>query len=440
MSTILFAGLAIVLLSAMCSLAEAAFLSLPLVRARALAKLGGPAARVVLRLRERVQNAITALVILNTVVNMVGASIVGAAVSTMEVEARAAGGTPGVVLAVAVPALTAAVIVFGEIIPKALGERFHTGVSLAAAFPVLGLVALFRPVVWAAERGLGLVVPARSRTVTSEEEISALAQQAEKEGAIDPGEAEVIQRVFRLNDFTAEDIMTPRIRCRMLPEDSTLGEARAELAAIGYARIPVFAGTRDNVTGVIRRADALLGLADGKVDLRLSELATRAKFVPGTMTVDRLLFELQRSRVQLGIVVGEYGETIGVATVEDIVEELVGEILDEKDVDEYSIKRISRTEILVHGQTEVGRINHFFNTELNEDRPTVSGLLLETLGRLPRVGERVPMDGVELVADEVNDRAIVRVRVLKSVDGAGSGRARGSAAAAPSPDGASPAK
>src|SRR5258706_2663125 len=285
---------------------------------------------------------------------------------------------------------------------------------MAAAYPVLALIAIFHPFVVGTEKLVDSLFPRRRRAVTSAEEITELADQAQKEGAIASSEAGLIQRVFRLNDITAEDIMTPRIRARMLAGDATLGEAREDLAKIGFARIPVFAGTRDNVTGVVRRSEALLGLADGKTGTRLSELATKAKFVPATIAVDRLLLEFQKERVQLGIVVGEYGETVGLVTLEDILEELVGEILDEKDLDEHSIKRLSREEILVHGQTEIARINHFFNTELPDDRPTIAGFLLDKLGRMPRVGEHVVSDGVDIVVDEVTEKAIVRVRILKS--------------------------
>lgn len=414
MSTLLTAAIIVVVLSALCSLAEAAFLSMPLVRARALAKLGGKRNRAVLKVRERVQRAISAIVILNTIVNMAGASVVGAVVGVMEHDAERMGETPGLLLWMAVPALTVAVVVFGEIVPKSLGERFHSAVALNAAYPVLGLIYLFSPLVWMSERLLRAIVPGRPRSVTTEEEIAEMAEQAQREGAIQSSEADVIQRVFRLNDFTAEDIMTPRIRCRMIAEDATLLEAKDDLATFGWSRIPVFAGTRDNVTGLLRRSDALLALAEGRGDEKVKDVSGKAKFVSATMTVDQLLFEFQRSRTQLGIVVGEYGETIGIVTIEDIMEELVGEIMDEKDVDEHSIKRVSRNEILVHGQTEVARVNEFFRTELPDDRPTVAGLLLDSLGRLPDPGERVAVDGVTLVVDEVNERAIVRVRILKS--------------------------
>jgi len=413
MLKVLLGALVVVLNSALCSMAEAAFLSLPLVRARALAKLGGATARAVLRIRERVQSAISAIVILNTVVNVVGTALV--VTWAGEVAARASGEGEWITASVAwvTTALTVAVVLFGEIVPKTLGERFHVGVSMAAAFPVLGLIGFLHPLVWVTERVVEAIFPRGRRPVTTEEEISALAEQAREEGAIKSREAEVIQRVFRLNDITAEDIMTPRIRTKMLAADATVEGARGDLGTIAYSRIPVYSGTRDNVTGVLRRSDALAALASGAGERRLADLAAKPKIVAATTPVDRLLLEFQKERVQLGVVVGEYGETVGVVTVEDIMEELVGEILDEKDVDERSIKRISKDEILVHGQTEIARVNHFFNTELPEERPTVAGLLLDRLERLPRAGEHVVVEGLDFVVDDVNDRAIVRVRILK---------------------------
>jgi CBS domain containing-hemolysin-like protein len=430
MIIVLLAGAAVVLASALLAMVEAAFLTLPLVRARALAKLGGRTARAVLRIREKVQNAITAIVLLDTMVDTVGSVLVATLAAAAAEEAARQGDLLTVSVAWVTALLTVAMIFLGEIVPKVLGERFHVGVTLLAAYPVLLLVAVFHPVVWFTERVVARLFPGRRKSVTTEEEISALAEQAREEGAIKSREAEVIQRVFRLNDITAEDVMTPRIRARMLPAASTLEEARADLRSIGSSRIPVFAGTRDNVTGIVRRADALGALAEGKGTARLGDLAAKPKFVAATTPVDRLLLEFQRERVQLGIVVGEYGETVGLVTVEDIMEELVGEILDEKDVDERSIKRVSKDEILVHGQTEIARVNHFFNTELPEDRPTVAGLLLERLERLPRPGEHAMVEGLDFVVDEVNDRAIVRVRILKP--------AGDRAASAPAPADAGP--
>ena len=413
MLTLLLVSVSVVVLSALCAMSEAAYFSLPVVRARALAKLGGRTAHAVLRIREKVQHAISAIVILNTVVNLVGMAWVVREASRIADKAESEGDPWTVVAAWIAPLLTVAVVLFGEIVPKALGERFHVGVCMATAYPVMVLVAILHPVVWGTEKLVDALFPRRRHAVTSAEEITALAEQAQKEGAIRSAEADVIERVFRLNDITAEDVMTPRIRCQMLQADATLEEARADLSRIQAARIPLYAGTRDHITGILRRADALLSLADGKGETRVEALGTKAKFVPATMTVDRLLFEFQRERVQIAIVVGEYGETIGLVTLEDVMEELVGEILDEKDVDERTIKRVSREEILVHGQTEIPRINRFFNTDLPEDRPTIAGLLLERLGRLPRAGEHVLTDGVDIVVDEVNEKAIVRVRILK---------------------------
>ncbi|MHC4821788.1 MAG: hemolysin family protein [Planctomycetota bacterium] len=423
MSYVLIAALFVVLLSALCSLSEAAFLSLPLVRARALAKIGGRTAAVVLHIRENVGNAISAIVILNTIVNVVGAPLVAKYATDYAVEAGRQGDDLTTFAAIVIASLTISVVLFGEIIPKTLGERFAATVTIFSAYPVRALMVLFGPILFLTEGLLDRLVPERKHAVTTEEEIAELANQAQREGAIRSSEAEVIQRVFRLNDFTAEDIMTPRIRCKMLPADASLKEVQEQLAQIGNARIPLFSGTRDNVTGVMRRSEALLALADDRHEMQLSELQSKTKFVPGTMTVDRVLLELQRDRQTLGVVVGEYGETIGLVTVEDIMEELVGEILDEKDVDERTIKRLSREEILVHGQTEINRINQFFNVDLSEERPTVAGLLLEELERLPETGEEHTLHGCTFTIEEANDRAIVRVRMKKLPGGSGGGDA-----------------
>jgi CBS domain containing-hemolysin-like protein len=372
----------------------------------------------VLKIRERVQNAVSAIVILNTIVNVVGTALLTSRAEGLAEEAAARGDFLVVSAVWLAVIFTVAIVFLGEIIPKCLGERFHVGICMAAAHPVRILMSAFHPAVWATEKAVDRWFPRRRGALTSKEEISELAEEARREGAIRSSEAEVIQRVFRLNDITAEDVMTPRIRARMMPGDATLESVREDLSKLVFSRIPVFSGTRDNVTGVVRRADALQALAEGRGEVRLSDLAAKVKFVPGTMAVDRLMLEFQKERVHMGIVVGEYGETIGVVTLEDILEELIGEVLDEKSVDERTIKRVSREEILVHGQTEIARINRFFNTELPEERPTIAGLVLERLGRIPRAGERLATDGVDIVVDEVNEKAIVRLRILKEKAGA----------------------
>jgi putative hemolysin len=415
MLILLLAGAGVVLLSHLCSLAEAAFMSLPLVRARALAKIGGRTAKAVLRVKERLHNAITAIVVLNTIVNVLGTSLVNA-YSLQVLDELQQSGSPVLTehLGTLIPiALATSVVIFGEIVPKTLGERLNVGVSMIAAYPVLGLMACLRPLLWLSEKSLSWVGRSRSTSQSAEEEIAEMAAEASREGHLRPAEATVIQNVFRLNDFTTEDVMTPRIRCVMLAEDLTLEDARGDIVKARFSRLPLFAGTRDNVTGVVRRSDCLLALTQGKADATLKSLSYKAHFLPATMPVDRALLHLQKERAQIAVVVGEYGETVGLLTLEDIMEELVGEILDEKDVDERTIKRVSKGEILVHGQTEVARINHFFNVELPEERPTVAGLLLDRLGRLPKPGEVVPLEGLQLVAEAVNDRAIERVRIVK---------------------------
>ena len=171
---------AVVVLSALCSMSEAAYLSLPLVRARALAKLGGRTAQAVLRIREKVQYAVSAIVILNTVVNLVGMSLIVLRAQAIGAAAADQGDIEAVIAAWITPLLTVVVVIFGEIVPKAIGERFHVGIAMAAAYPVMGLIGLFHPVVWGTEKLVDSLFPRRRRSVTTEEEISAMAEEASR--------------------------------------------------------------------------------------------------------------------------------------------------------------------------------------------------------------------------------------------------------------------
>lgn len=223
----------------------------------------------------------------------------------------------------------------------------------------------------------------------------------------------MINRVFQLNDLTAEHAMTPRQFVFSLDANLRLGEAQDHLFRSKYSRIPVVDGTLDNVIGILYKNRALTELARGNSQIRLRDIAQPPLFVPTKKTADELMKQFQQEKRHMAVVVNEFGGVVGLVTLEDILEEVVGDILDETDQSEELIKRVGKNQLIVHGRTEVRRINEFLKLDLDEEANTISGLIQEHLGRIPVVGEEVQLNECRLIVQEADQKSIKRVQILK---------------------------
>lgn len=326
--------------SAICSGSEAALFSIPLVKARQLAQQSRrPAAQALLTIRENMNRPIASLVILNNMFNIVGSIMVGQVVLTTLGSAWL-----GVVSAL----LTFLIIIFGEIIPKTLGERYAEQVAVVIALPVRGLTILLTPVVWFLEQILKPLNKPSNRPTTNEAEIQLLARIGLQEGIIEDDEAEMIQKVFRLNDVTAADVMTPRTEMTYLRGSLTLAEAEEDIINSQHTRIVVIDKTVDQVIGVALRHKLLVAMLRGQQQATIATLCRKARFVPEVVRADKLLKMFQETREHLMVVLDEYGGVSGVVTLEDVLEVLTGEIVDETDmiVDLQVIARKRRNTML----------------------------------------------------------------------------------------------
>ncbi len=321
MVTLLATSLSVILASALCSGAEAALMSVPITRARVLADQGRPGAARLARLREQPHDAITAIVILNNIANIVGSITVGAV-------ATAALGSAW--LGAVSATLTLAIILFSEILPKAVGERYSVEIGLRLAAPLDWLAWLLYPMV----RLFGLVtrlVAAREGMSTDESEIAFLARRGGDEGAIEDDESEMIQRVFELNDQSAGDLMTPRIALTTLPADAALRDVQDAARRSPHSRLVAIGRDRDDPQGVVLQVDLLGAMLDGRWDEPVSGFVRAAQYVPVDTRADALLDRFRSSRNHLAIVVDEFGGVAGIVTLEDVLEVLTGEIVDETD-------------------------------------------------------------------------------------------------------------
>jgi CBS domain containing-hemolysin-like protein len=257
------------------------------------------------------------------------------------------------------------------------------------------------------------------------------------EGAIEEHERVLIERAFRMDETQAWDIMTPRVDIHAWRDDQSLRAIVSELGAVPYSRVPVYHETIDNITGVLYLRDAYQALVLGQRDVSLRALAREPLIVPGNITLNKLLRDFQTRRIHLAIVVDEYGGTDGLVTLEDVLEELVGEIVDETDPAEEPITRVSRTEIVAAGDVDLREINHYFNASFPQlEHRTINGYLLEEFGRVPEPGERFEREGIAIEILDASDTVVARVRMKRLATAVEPGSPVVVSSSAPRPPGA----
>ncbi len=399
-----------------CSLSEAALLSASEARILARIERGDRKAKRLLELKRDPGRTLAAIVFLNNIFAIGGtAAITAAATTVMPATLEGTGITPATGMFVFIALQTLLIIAFGEITPKVLGEALPETIASAVSPALVWVRRILRPLVWFVEKLVAFARP-RSRVLAGEEgEIRELARLGEQGGHIDPEEAELIRRVFRLDDITAEDVMTPRPFIRGFTASSTVDEVRAQLLEAHHYQFPVYEDDLDKVTGVLTLRDGLAALAGGHGDRTIGELQRAPLFLPTSRKVDDVLRDLQDQHGGIAIVIDEYGVTEGIITMDDLVEELVGEAIDEADLREGRVKRLSRDVALVHGLTRVRDVARFLSCvvvypNLDEENTTITGLLQERLERMPIVGDRIDVDdSLSFEVTEADERTALRV-------------------------------
>jgi putative hemolysin len=277
---------------------------------------------------------------------------------------------------------------------------------------------LLRPVAMLLDLPVRLMLRGRQadggQATDDAEELLRLAEMKNGAGTMDAEERQMIRGIMALEETTAREIMVPRTDIVAVPSDVSFEEVARIIVEQGYSRIPVFENTIDNVIGVVYAREVLGFLANGAKPADMRSLARPAYFVPESKRVDELLAEMRRNKLSIAIVVDEYGGTAGLVTVEDLLEEIVGEIADEFDRDEETIHRISDSEAILDARVGVDELEELFGVKVEEgDFDSVGGFILSHLGKMPTVGEEVRVDGLLVRILSVTGRRIKRVRVIK---------------------------
>ncbi len=313
-------------------------------------------------------------------------------------------------------AITVTALVFAEFGGKALGLKLGESFLLRLAWPIWVFSRPLMIFTWPAEIVARSFAPQLIEILPgiSDREIRDIVRPVNGEQVIEEHERRLIERAFLLDQTTAYDVMTPRVDMVAWSEDSTLAQVAPQLRMVRYSRVPLYSGSIDKITGVLYTKDAFKALISGQRDISLGALASEPFFVPGSLTLDRLLLDFQSRRIHMGIVIDEYGAVDGLIALEDILEELVGEIIDESDIAEEPIVRLGRGQILVSGNADLRDINHFFNTTFPQlEHRSMNGYLLDILGRVPAPGERITEEGVLIEVTEATDTQVLQARLTR---------------------------
>lgn len=309
-------------------------------------------------------------------------------------------------------------IIFGELAPKTLAIQRSMRTALAVSAPLRVFFIVFRPIIWVLNRISNLILkgmgidPVQGEAHHSSEELQYLLEQGKETGALDSTEHELIQNVFDFNERVVKNIMVPRTKISGIEITTPKEEFLETVITEGYSRIPVYDDTIDKIVGIVHAKD-ILPLLARKEDIVLKNIIRKPYFIPETKKINDLMAELQQKRIQIAIVLDEFGGTAGMVTLEDIVEELVGEIQDEYDEEKPIVEKINDREFVVNALASIYDVNSHLPHDLPEDGDfdTVSGWLGEIFGKIPDVGEQKESNGYNITVLKKSDQNIESVKL-----------------------------
>lgn len=399
----------LILLSGFFSASETAIISLTDAKVRSMSQKKNPASLILRKLKSDPHRLLITILIGNNLVN-IGASVLATVLFTQLF------GSSG--LGIATGVMTLFVLVFGEITPKSFATKYSVKISLLVSYPLYFFQKIFSPVIWLLDKLVKFLMRRTGGTAeekVSEEEIKALIDIGAEKGSIEKREKELLKNILRFNDIEVEEVMTPRVAIDALSAESTLQEAIDFVIKKPHTRIPVYKESIDNIIGVITTKDILALSEKFNTNKKLENLKLMQPIlVPVSKKIDVLFKEFQKARQHLAVAIDEYGGTAGIVTLEDLLEEIVGEIADETDIEGLPIETIDENEIFAQGTTRLEDINSYLGIVIEGDeKDPISALILDKLRRFPQEGEKINLKNANLTVVKMFKNMIVKVRIRR---------------------------
>jgi putative hemolysin len=400
--------LLLLFLSAFFSGVETAFISLSKIRLQHLKEKKKKGIDLVMKLRENRERLLITILIGNNFVNIAASALA----TSVAIDLFGSSGV-GIVIGV----MTLLILIFGEITPKTIAMGANEWIAIHTAKTIRFLEFIFFPLIIILEKQTSIMskpFKGKKKPAITEEEIISVVNLGKEIGEVKEDEREMIHNIFKFGDQTAEDIMVPRTQIYAIDSNENLFNVIDEIMEEGYSRIPVYEETIDNIIGILYLKDLMRYLANEKKEVNIKDIIKPALYVPESMPIDYLLKKLKKAKNHIAIVVDEHGGFSGIVTIEDMIEEIVGEIYDETDKEEVYIRKITPNKYIVKGETEISYLNNKLKLDIekSEEYETISGFILETIKRMPEIGEKIEHKNFFLNVTNKGERRIIEIEII----------------------------
>ncbi|MBQ9071420.1 MAG: HlyC/CorC family transporter [Clostridia bacterium] len=399
--TILFC----VLMSAYFSATETAFSTVNRIRLKTMAEDGNKKAARALKLTDNYDSLLSTILIGNNIVNILASSLCTILFIGLLKDNESLATTLSTVI------LTIVILIFGEISPKSIAKESPEKFAMFSAPIINAFLTIFTPLNWLFKQWKKLlkrIFKTDEEVGITEEELISIIEEAEEDGNFEKSETDLIKSAIEFNELEVGDIFTPRIDITAVKSSATLEEIREVFKSSGFSRLPVYTEDLDNVLGILYYKDFFT-----KDFTTINEIIKPVSFVTKNKNVNELMNELQEKKLHLAVVTDEYGSTAGIVTLEDILEEIVGDIWDEHDDIEIDVKEVGEDEYIVSGKANISKVFDEIGVDVEQDALTVNGWAMNVLSRIPMVGDEFEADGLFAKVLTMNGKRIGNLKIVK---------------------------
>ena len=402
--------LILIMMSAFFSAAETAFSSVNRIRLKSMSENGSRGAERALKILKKYDKALTTILIGNNVVNIATSSI--ATMLAVSLLGEQYGSLAATIIT------TVVVLIFGEVLPKSIAKDFAEPICIAISAVLSFMMIIFTP--FSAffimlKKGISKLIHKKSSVSVTEEELMAIIDEIEDEGVLEQQESNLVRSALQFDEITVDEIITPRVSITAVEVTDGAEEVREKFLSEEYSRMPVYEKTLDNIVGIITEKDFFREYEKRGTDLTVRELMQETLYIPHLLKISEVLKMMQKQKCHMSVVLDQHGGTLGIVTMEDLLEELVGEIWDESDEVKSPVTAVSDTEFEVYGDVSLNSLRRYLsnrdiNVDIESEAHTVAGWVLELFGNIPKNGDVTETEDFVVTVLEAANLRVNRVR------------------------------